>query len=234
MAETNQKEVLLGLVQGDLKPALPKPEEDTARFDKWRRDLYGYLDKVLGRFTATNIYNTIVQAIGPAPFGGISAPGIGPLLLEIYADATWTAGTDPFNGTKIGEIKVPSSNLEKLNLSLFIGSSKGPPNSNLFKACRLTGQIVPNVTEDHNFEVIHDDGARLYINNVLVINNWAGPGTDNTGGSPIPLTAGVPATFKLEVINSAGSDFDARLFWYGAGETGGFYSDIPYSALRAP
>lgn len=49
---------------------------------------------------------------------------------------------------------------------------------------RWTGQIRPATTADYTFYVVSDDGARLWVDNKLVINNWTDhSATENSGTS---------------------------------------------------
>ena len=76
---------------------------------------------------------------------------------------------------------------------------------------RWTGQIEPQFTETYKFYLNHDDGAKLWVNNVLVVNNWGGAGTDDNG--TISLTAGQKVAIKLEYqenLNAA----SCKLEWF--------------------
>nr|WP_262512031.1 PA14 domain-containing protein [Spirosoma pollinicola] len=65
-------------------------------------------------------------------------------------------------------------------------------------SARWTGQVEAPVTGNYTFSLISDDGVRLWVNNVLLINNWTnhGPTTDTSPG--IVLTAGQKYDIKLE------------------------------------
>jgi glucose/arabinose dehydrogenase len=84
-------------------------------------------------------------------------------------------------------------------------------------SARWTGQVQPKVSGLHTFYTWSDDGVRLWINGVLVIDNWTDhPITENTG--TINLTAGQRYTVRMEFYENAG-DAVARLLWSAPGLT---------------
>ncbi|HEY9421917.1 MAG TPA: PA14 domain-containing protein, partial [Thermoanaerobaculia bacterium] len=80
---------------------------------------------------------------------------------------------------------------------------------------RWTGKIQPKVSGTHTFYTVSDDGVRLWVNNVLVVNNWTDHApTENSG--TISLTAGQRYDIRMEFYESAGGAV-ARLLWSAAG-----------------
>jgi len=72
-------------------------------------------------------------------------------------------------------------------------------------SARWTGKVTPKTSETYTFYTTSDDGVRLWVNGVQIINNWTDHGpTENSG--TIALTAGVPVDIKLEYYeNSLGA-----------------------------
>jgi hypothetical protein len=65
---------------------------------------------------------------------------------------------------------------------------------------RWTGFVVPNYSETYSFHVASDDGARLWIDGVLIIDKWVSqPLTAWTGQRA--LTAGKAHAIKLEYFD---------------------------------
>jgi hypothetical protein len=56
-------------------------------------------------------------------------------------------------------------------------------------SARWSGQVVPRFSGDYTFYTSADDGARLYINNRVVIDNWSDHGVVETPGT-IRMQAG--------------------------------------------
>ena len=76
--------------------------------------------------------------------------------------------------------------------------SLGPIN---FSA-RWEGQVLPATTETYTFHATTSDGVRLWVNNQLIIDQWVSQPATETSGS-ITLTAGQPATVKMEYFSAA-------------------------------
>jgi YVTN family beta-propeller protein len=78
---------------------------------------------------------------------------------------------------------------------------------------RWHGCVIPRATGLHTFNTRSDDGVRLWVNNVLIIDNWTNHGETWDYGS-INLQAGVPVVMKMEFYE-AGGDAIAQLWWEG-------------------
>ena len=81
---------------------------------------------------------------------------------------------------------------------------------------RWTGQVTPAFTETYRFYTQSDDGVRLWVNNVLLIDNWTNHGSTENSGT-IALTAGVPADIRLEYYEH-NSGALIRLSWSSASQ----------------
>jgi hypothetical protein len=76
---------------------------------------------------------------------------------------------------------------------------------------RWTGKIVPRFTETYTLYTQSDEGVRLWVNGVLVLDKWATqPATE--WSVPVNMTAGVPATIRLEYFEGSGVA-SAKLLW---------------------
>jgi len=92
---------------------------------------------------------------------------------------------------------------------------------------RWQGTIVPRSSGVFDFITRSDDGVRLWLNGVQVINNWTNHG-ETWDYATLTLNAGVPVTVKMEFYENTSSAM-ARLFWDGPGAN---FVAIPQSALR--
>ena len=74
-------------------------------------------------------------------------------------------------------------------------------------AARFDGFLVPSVTGDHTFDIQADDGARVYVNNVLVIDAWVAGASTTTpmASGAVSLTAGVAVPIRVEYYEMTGS-----------------------------
>ncbi|WP_051217101.1 PA14 domain-containing protein [Paenibacillus assamensis] len=76
---------------------------------------------------------------------------------------------------------------------------------------RWTGYVVPKSTELYNFYMLADDGARVWINNQLVLDRWA----DQSGefvSSSVPLVKGQRYEIRIEYYENAGHA-TSKLLW---------------------
>src|SRR6185295_1060484 len=76
---------------------------------------------------------------------------------------------------------------------------------------RWTGQVQAQFSETYAFFTVSDDGVRLWVNGVLVVNNWTDHApTENSG--TIGLTAGQRVDLKMEFYENGGGAV-AKLLW---------------------
>ncbi len=132
----------------------------------------------------------------PAP---TSAPGNGTGLLGTYYSGTALSGT-PL--------------LTRVDSTIDFNWAGGSPNtavpSDSFSV-RWTGQIEARSTETYTFYLSHDDGARMWVNNVQIINNWTDhAAVEDTG--EIALTMGTKYAITVEFYESSG-DASCNLYW---------------------
>jgi hypothetical protein len=78
---------------------------------------------------------------------------------------------------------------------------------------RWTGQIQAEYTQPYTFELENDDGARLWVNDQLLIDNWRDPGLVSSSAT-INLTAGVKYNIRLEYYDATGFA-QVLLSWHG-------------------
>jgi hypothetical protein len=85
-------------------------------------------------------------------------------------------------------------------------------------SARWTGRMRPPVTGTYQLHTATDDGARLWIDGNLVIDNWQVQSlTTNTAS--LPLIGGQDYDLRMEYFNNSGSPMIARLEWTPPGGT---------------
>ncbi|MBS1808917.1 MAG: DUF1800 family protein [Acidobacteria bacterium] len=82
---------------------------------------------------------------------------------------------------------------------------------------RWTGQIQAPITGDIVFTTASDDGARLFVDHQLVINNWSERSKREQNSTPISMVAGRKYDLRLEYFEAAGNAA-AQLRWRYAGQ----------------
>ncbi len=119
--------------------------------------------------------------------------------------------------------------IEAVNFSWGSGApATGVPADNF--SARWTGKVLAPTTGSYKFQTRSDDGVRLWVNGVQVINNWTRHGaTDNTSAA-ITLIAGQLYDVKLEYNEFTGSAV-MQLKWQLPGVTS--FVAIPAAQLVA-
>ena len=93
-----------------------------------------------------------------------------------------------------------------------------PNLSNGLYCVRWLGQVQPQYSETYYFVANTDDGVKLWVNDQLIIDNWAKKSASDLAATPIALQGGVRYDLKLEYFNSGGSAA-AHLSWYSASQS---------------
>ena len=86
---------------------------------------------------------------------------------------------------------------------------------NNFSVC-WTGFVTPVQGGVYTFYVTADDGIRLWVDDVLLVNQWKAQGATEYSGTAT-LTAGTPHAIRVEYFESGG-DALVKLEWEGPGE----------------
>lgn len=95
-------------------------------------------------------------------------------------------------------------------------------------AIRWSGYVIPAFTETYIFYPFTDDGARLWVNGQLIVNNWTNTGATEKVSKPVNLTAGMPAEIILEMYERTGNA-RAELRWESPST---LKNIIPFSRFR--
>lgn len=86
-------------------------------------------------------------------------------------------------------------------------------------SARWTVTTVAPSTGTYNFQTVSDDGVRLYVNGVLVIDNWTDHAPTTNTSNNLSYTAGETLKITLEYYE-AGGGTEIRLRWKPPGATG--------------
>ncbi len=92
----------------------------------------------------------------------------------------------------------------------------GVPTDNF--SVRWSGQIEAPVTGNYIFSTVSDDGVRLWVNGVQLIDNWSGHGPVTDNGASVALTAGQKYDIRIEYYEGSGGA-TARLLWVYPGQS---------------
>jgi hypothetical protein len=125
-----------------------------------------------------------------------------------------------------GASPVRTVNVPNVNFQWGSGSVLGGPSEDVI--VRFTGSILSNTTQNISFLATADDGTRLYLDGVLITDDWFDKGGGGTTSAPISFTAGVPKTIELMYYENGGG---ANVFLYW--DQSGSMDIIPASAFTS-
>jgi len=143
--------------------------------------------------TAANLTGATSSAFNITPVAG-NGDGLAALYFN-NADLT---------GTSIARID------PTINFAFGGGSPDAAIGADTFSA-RWTGKVQAQYTETYTFYALADDGVRLWVNNVLLIDKWIDQGPTEYSAT-ITVAAGTKYDIKMEYYENGGGA-DARLFW---------------------
>ena len=103
-----------------------------------------------------------------------------------------------------------------INYDWTTGSPVAGINADNFSA-RWEGTVIPPTTGTYTFTVTGDDGVRLWVNNVQIINKWVDQ-SPTTYTATVALTQGQNVPIKLEYYERGGGAV-AKLLWTIPGQT---------------
>ena len=115
-----------------------------------------------------------------------------------------------------------------VNLDWAGGSPAGSIGADTFSV-RWTGQVEPRYSQTYTFYTTTDDGVRLWVNGVLLVDYWAGQAATERSGT-IALTAGQKYSIRLDYYENTGNAV-AKLMWSSASQV---KQIIPQSQLYRP
>ena len=95
---------------------------------------------------------------------------------------------------------------------------------------RWTGFIEPRFSESYSFLVVVDDGARLWVDDRLVLDAWASNNAHNFYSEPVALRAGQRHSIRLEYCERTG-EAHVSLFWRSTSQP---IEVVPQSQLYPP
>ena len=116
---------------------------------------------------------------------------------------------------------------EAINFSWGNGSPGTGVNADNFSV-RWTGTVAPTTTGSYRFQTYSDDGVRVWVNGVQVINNWTDHSPTTNTSTTMNLTAGQRYAVKVEFYEKGGGAV-MQLRWRRPGQT--TYVAIPASSL---
>ena len=113
-----------------------------------------------------------------------------------------------------GASPILTTTVSNINFQWGGGSVLSGPSEDVI--VRFTGSIRSDSTQDISFYAPADDGVKLYIDCVLIINDWYDKGGGGTTSGPVSFTAGIPKTIELMYYENGGGAW-VQLNWNQSG-----------------
>ena len=182
-------------------PAVPSIPDLLAASDTGVSNTDNYTGDDTPTFTGTMESGaTVTIYAGGTPVGsGTGATGTG-LYGEWYDNTTLTA---PVNFTRVDATV-------NFNWNDAIPGGTMTDDDNF--SVRWSGQVTPQHSETYTFYTFTDDGARLWVNGVLLVDKWIDQGDTEWSGN-IALSAGVNYDIVMEYYQGGGGE-TAELRWF--------------------
>ena len=93
-----------------------------------------------------------------------------------------------------------------------------PNLSNGLYSVRWIGQVQPQYSDTYNFDVLSDDGVKLWVNDQLLIDKWQTQNGGSEWTAAIALQGGTRYNLKLEYLQYT-NKAQAHLYWYSANQS---------------
>jgi hypothetical protein len=160
--------------------------------------------------------SSVIPASQLFPATGPVAPTVGSGLTGQY-----------FNNTSLTAPAV-LSRVEAIDFNWGTGSPAAAVAVNAFSV-RWSGQIQATTAGTYVFQTVADNGVRLRVNGVLLIDRWSNTAGTNTSGA-VTLAAGQRVPITLEYFEQWGGA-SVRLLWAPPGSTA--FVPVPAAQLYA-
>ncbi len=177
----------------------------------------------------TNLQGPVIVQLKLLPGANYSVGTQSNASVVIYPSPTCTNGTG-LTGYYFTNASTTYANAANFNPANLITNRTDPvidftwtngtsPNlSNGLYSVRWIGQVQPQYSETYYFDVLSDDGVKLWVNDQLLIDKWQTQNGGSEWTSPIALQGGVRYNLKLEYLQN-GSKAQAHLYWYSADQS---------------
>lgn len=126
----------------------------------------------------------------------------------------WSGTGTGLNGEYFDNANLTTLKLNRVDTTVNFDWGQGSPTSLMESdsfSVRWSGQVEPKYSETYTFYTSSDDGVKLWVNNVLVINDWVEHSVTEHSGT-ITLSAGTKYNIKLEYFENL-DKASVKLMW---------------------
>jgi hypothetical protein len=175
----------------------------------------------------TSLLAPVVATLGLLPGPGYTVSGFNNASVTIFPSQTPSGtGLTGYYYTNSSSTYSSSVNFNPANLKFaprvdtnidFTWSTTQPFANNGYFCVRWVGQVQPQYSETYYFVANTDDGVKLWVNDQLIIDDWALKSASDVTGT-IALQAGVRYDIKMEYFQATGSAV-SHLSWYSPSQS---------------
>jgi glucose/arabinose dehydrogenase len=159
-------------------------------------------------------YQFVSWSDGGAASHSVSTPAANTTYTATYQTSGSPGAGTGLSATYYNNADLTGSTLTRIDPTVDFSWGSGSPasaiGSDTFSA-RWTGQIEAPYSGTYTFYTVSDDGVRLWVNGVQLVNHWDNHSAVEDSGT-IALTAGQRYSIRMEYFEDTGSA-TARLLW---------------------
>jgi glucose/arabinose dehydrogenase len=176
-------------------------------------------DTGVGMYNIWNV-NPGAYTLTVTPWSGQNGTGTAGVAITRHFTVTntGTTATQGLNATYFNNVDFTGTTFSRIDPNINFGFGVGSPNAAIgvdtFSA-RWTGKIKPSTTGTYTFYAYSDNGARVWVNGKLVVDDWVAHAPREKSGT-IALTAGVKYDIKVEYFEST-EGATMKLYWSAPG-----------------
>ncbi|HEY0705710.1 MAG TPA: PQQ-dependent sugar dehydrogenase, partial [Polyangia bacterium] len=173
----------------------------------------------------TSVGAAAVQTMGSVPYAFVSwsngqpaSHDVGPLLTPQTLTATYRPAG--LTAEYFDELNLQTPKLLRIEPDVDFDWGRSSPDPSVDPStwsARWTGFVLPQFTESYTFATDSDDGVRVWVNDVLVLDAWTVHAVRRDTAMPVALTAGQKATIRMEFFDDS-ADAVAKLYWSSASQ----------------
>jgi len=173
-----------------------------------------FLQDIPAHSQATFTWTWSAQSPGTFIFSGMGYGWDANSLERLIAPLQPGGGPCGLRADYYDDLNFTVAHLVRLDPTIDFNWGSGSPDTSMGPdtyTVRWTGWVVPEFSENYTFYTDTDDGVRLWVNGLPIINEWIDQGTTEWSGS-ISLTAGEKYPITMEFYENGGGAV-AQLFW---------------------
>ncbi len=165
-----------------------------------------------GQSSGAATYEFVSWSDGGAAAHNVSTPAVNTTYTATFRQAA--TGSGGLSAAYFNNVDFTGTTVTRVDPSVNFTWGSGSPATAIavdtFSA-RWTGQIEAPYSGTYTFYTVSDDGVRLWVNGVQLVNHWSNHAASEDRGT-ISLTAGQRYSIRMEYYENGGSA-TARLLW---------------------